>query len=58
MNEVEGRKIEYESLNFEPLKCSLLHGNDDILVDGSCDQDLNFFKNNVRNLDIKYLFPE
>ena len=57
MNANEGSKIEYESLNFESLKCSLLDDNDDILLDSSCDPDLNFFKNNIRNLNTTYLFP-
>ena len=58
MNANEGSKVEYESLNFESLKYSLLDDNDDILLDSSCDPDLNFFKNNIRNLDTTYLFPD
>ena len=38
------------------MKYSLLDDNDEILLDGSCDPDLNFFKNNIRNLDTAYLF--
>ena len=40
------------------LKYSLLDDNDDILLDSSCDPNLNFFKNNIRNLDTTYLFPD
>ena len=40
------------------MKYSLLDENDDILLYSSCDQDLNFFKNNFRNLDTTYLFPD
>ena len=58
INANEGSKVEYESLNFESLKCSLLDGNDDILLYSSCDPDLKFFKNNIRNLDTTYLFPD
>ena len=58
MNANEVSKVEYESLNFESLKYSLLDDNDDILLDTSCDPDLNFFKNNIRNLDTKYFFPD
>ena len=58
MNANEGSKVEYESLNFESLKYSLLDDNDDILLDSSCDPNLNFFKNNIRNLDTTYLFPD
>ena len=58
MKENEGSKVEYESLNFESLKYSLLDDNDDILLGSSCDPDLNFLKNNIRNLDTTYLFPD
>ena len=58
MNANEGSKAEYESLNFESLKYNLLDDNDDILLDSSCDPNLNFFKNNIRNLDKTYLFPD
>ena len=58
MNGNEGSKVEYKSLNFESLKYSLLDEKDDILLDRSCDLDLNFFKNNIRNLDTTYLFPD
>ena len=58
MNANEGSKVEYESLNFESLKYSLLDDSDDTLLDSSCDPDLNFFKNNIRNLDTTCLFPD
>ena len=58
MNANEGSKVEYESLNFESLKYSLLNDNHNILLDSFCDPDLNFLKNNIRNLDTKYLLPE
>ena len=58
MNANEESKVECESLNFESLKYSLLDDNDDILLDSSCDPDLNFFKNYIRNLDTQYLFPD
>ena len=51
MNANERSKVEYESLNLESLKQSLLDDNDNILQDSSCDPDVNFFKNNIRNLD-------
>ena len=51
MNANEGSKVEYESLNIESLKYSLLDDSDDILLYSSCDPDLNFFKSNIRNLD-------
>ena len=37
---------------------TLLDGNDDILLDSSCNPDTNFFKNNIRNLGTTYLFPD
>ena len=40
------------------MKYSLLDDNDDILLDSSCDPNLNFFKNNIRNLDTTYLFQD
>ena len=58
MNANEGIKIEYESLNFESLKYSLLNDNHNILLDSFCDPDLNFLKNDIRNLDTKYLLPD
>ena len=58
MNANEGSKVEYESLNFESLKYSLLNDNHNILLNSFCDPDLNFLKNNIRNLDTKYLFPD
>ena len=58
MNANEGSKVEYESLNFESLKYSLLNDNHNILLNSFCDPDLNFLKNNIRNLDTKYLLPD
>ena len=57
MNANARSKVEYESLNLESLKQSLLDGNDNILQDSSCDPDVNFFKNVIRNVDTTYLFP-
>ena len=54
----EKSKVEYETLNFESLKYSLLEDKVDILLDSSCDPDLTFFKNNIRDLDTTYLFPD
>ena len=58
MSAIEGSKVEYESLNFESLKYSLLDDNVDTLLHSSCDPDLNIFKNNIRKLDTTYLFPD
>ena len=60
MNNNEGSKVEYEFLNFESLEYifGLLDDNDDILLDNSCDPDLNFFKNNISNLDTTHSFPD
>ena len=51
-------RLNINLLNFESLKYSLLDDKDDILLDRSCDPDLNFFKNNIGNLDTTYLFPD
>ena len=55
MNTNKQNKIEYGSQNFESLKCSFLDDNDDILLDNSCDPDLNLFSKNIKNLDTTYL---
>ena len=57
MNTNKQNKIEYGSQNFESLKCSFLDDNGDILLDNSCDPDLNLFSANIKNLDTTYLLP-
>ena len=49
MNTNKQNKTEYSPRNFESLKYSLLDGNGDILLDNSCDPDLNQFSKNIKN---------
>ena len=57
MNTNKQNKTEYSPQIFESQKWSLLDGNGDILLDNSCDPDLNLFSENIKNLDTKYLLP-
>ena len=57
MNTNKQNKIEYSPQSFESLKFSLLDDNDDILLNNSCDPDLNLFSENIKNLDTTYLLP-
>ena len=41
----------------ESVKYSLLDDNDDILLDNSCDPDLNLLSKNIKNLDRAYFLP-
>ena len=49
MNTNKQNKTEYSPRNFESLKYSLLDDNGDILLDNSCDPDLNQFSKNIKN---------
>ena len=55
VNTSESSESEIES--FENLKYSIA-GNNNILLDDSCDPDVNFFNVNSENLNKPYLFPE
>ena len=55
MNTNKQNKTENNPQNFESLKYSLLDDNGDILLDNSCDPDLNLFSENIKNLDTTYL---
>ena len=57
MNTNKQNKIEYSPQSFESLKFSLLDDNDDVLLNNSCDPDLNLFSENIKNLDTTYLLP-
>ena len=57
MNTNKQNKIEYSPQSFESLKFSLLDDNDDVLLNNSCDPDLNLFSENIKNLDRTYLLP-
>ena len=57
MNTNKQNKTEYSPQIFESQKWSLLDDNGDILLDNSCDPDLNLFSENIKNLDTKYLLP-
>ena len=47
-----------ERPNFENLKYNLVDNSDDILLDNSCDPDVNFFSLKTQNLDTPYILPE
>ena len=57
MNTNKQNKTEYSPQNFQSLKYSLLDGIGDILLDNSCNPDLNLFSKNIKNLDKNHLFP-
>ena len=44
--------------NFENLKYDIADYSDDILLDNSCDPDVNFFSLKTQNLDTPYILPE
>ena len=44
--------------NFENLKYDIADNSDDILLDNSCDPDVNFFSLKTQNLDTPYILPE
>ena len=56
VNTSESSESEIES--FENLKYSIADNNNNILLDDSCDPDVNFFNVNSVNLNTPYLFPE
>ena len=56
MNANTKEKYDNETKNFETLKYNILH-NTDILLDDSCEPDVNFFNNKFQSLDTPYLMP-
>ena len=56
VNTSESSESEIES--FENLKYSIADNNNNILLDDSCDLDVNFFNVNFENLNMPYLCPE
>ena len=58
MNPITEEVKEFASSNFETLKYNLANESDDILLDSTCDTDLNFFNKYVKNFGTKYLSPE
>ena len=56
LNTSESSESKIES--FENLKYSIAVNNNNILLNDSCDQDVNFFNVNLENLNTPYLFPE
>ena len=57
---MEVTKSENEDSNpqsFEFLKYDISRESEDILSDNSCDPDLNFFEDSIKNLDTKYILP-
>ena len=49
-------KYDNETKNFETLKYNI-SDNTDILLDDSCDPDVNFFNKKFQSLDTPYLMP-
>ena len=58
MNANTSESSESEIESFENLKYSIADNNNNILLDESCDPDVNFFNANFENLNTPYLFPE
>ena len=56
VNTSESSESEIES--FENLKYSIADNNNNILLDDSCDPNVNFFNVNFENLNSPYFFPE
>ena len=56
MNANTEEKYDNETKNFETLKYSI-SDNTDILLDDSCDPDVNFFNKKFQSLDTPYLMP-
>ena len=44
--------------NFENFKYEVVDNSDNILLDNSCDPDVNFFNLKTQNLDSPYILPE
>ena len=47
-----------EHPNFQNLKFEIADNSDAILLDDSCDLDVNFFSLKTQNLDTPYILPE
>ena len=47
-----------ERPNFENLTYEIADNSDDILLDNSCDPDINFFSLKTQNLDSLYILPK
>ena len=47
-----------ERPNFENLRYNLVDNSDDILLDNSCDPDVNFFSLKTQNLDTPFILTE
>ena len=47
-----------ERPNFENLKYDIVDSSNNILLDNSCDPDVNFFILKTQNLDTPYILPE
>ena len=58
MNVNTGETSNSESLNFETLKYNIVDNTPDILLDNSCDPDVNFFNVNFQNVDTPYPLHE
>ena len=58
MNANISESSESEIESFENLKYSIADNNNNILLDDSCDPDLNVFNVNFENLNTLYLFPD
>ena len=58
MNVNTSESSENEIESFENLKYSIADNNNNILLDDSCDPDVNFFNVKFKNLNMTYLFPE
>ena len=56
MNANTKEKYDNETKNFETLKYNI-SDNTDILLDDSCDPDVNFFNKKFQSLDTPYLMP-
>ena len=56
MNANTKEKYDNETKNFETLKYNI-SGNTDILLDDSCDPDINFFNKKFQSLETPYLMP-
>ena len=57
MNVSTNEKDDTEIKNFEKLKYKITDNND-ILLDDSCDLDINFFNCQFQSFDTPYLMPE
>ena len=50
-NDLDGQN--FENQKYDPSKSTV-----EILLDNSCDADLNFYNINIRNINIPYIIPE